>query len=615
MGILLSCQNLSKSFGARPLFENLSFGLFEGERTGLIGPNGTGKSTLLKILAGVEKLDDGVIAARKGLRVGYLAQQDRFEDPGTLTVREAVTKGLEGLHLEDWEVDIRVEGGLDDAGFTNHDQQVSKLSGGWRKRLAILTQVLREPDLLLLDEPTNHLDLEGVLWLEDFMENLNFSFLVVTHDRRFLERVSNRIIELNKQYPEGYFGNEGNYSQFLEKREDLFNSQAQRESTVANQVRREIEWLRRGPKARQTKQQARIDRAGELMGELSELEFRNSQGRNVDIDFSGSNRQTQRLVAMEKVSKSLGGRKLFGPLDLLLTPGDKLGLLGENGSGKSTLLKIMAGELKVDTGYFKQADKLRVVTFDQHRDQLDLNQSLRQALCEKGDYVTYKGSQIHVASWATRFLFTKIQLDQSLKKMSGGEQSRVLIARLMLKPADLLLLDEPTNDLDIPSLEVLEQSLAEFPGALVLVTHDRYLLDRVSKQILALDGKGNAGFFADLSQWEEFRVQERAKEKAIAKQIQSEPVTHAPIIQEKPKTTLSAKEQKEIQAMDEAIHAAEEKLKAAKAKLEDPAIARDFGKLQEKQKEIESEQAKLDLLFKRWEELEAKKNKLKSANI
>src|ERR1019366_3513417 len=184
---------------------------------------------------------------------------------------------------------------------------------------------------------------EGVLWLEDFMENLNFSFLVVTHDRRFLERVSNRVIELNKQYPEGYFGNEGNYSQFLEKREDLFNSQAQRESTVANQVRREIEWLRRGPKARQTKQPARIDRAGELMGELSELEFRNSQGRNVDIDFSGSNRQTQRLVAMEKVSKSLGGRKLFGPLDLLLTPGDKLGLLGENGSGKSTLLKIMAG--------------------------------------------------------------------------------------------------------------------------------------------------------------------------------------------------------------------------------------------------------------------------------
>ena len=467
---------------------------------------------------------------------------------------------------------------------------------------------MREPDLLLLDEPTNHLDLEGVLWLEDFMENLAFSFMVVTHDRRFLERVSNRVIELNKQYPEGYFGNEGNYSQFLEKREELFNSQARRESTVANQVRREIEWLRRGPKARQTKQQARIDRAGELMGELSELEYRNSQGRSVDIDFSGSNRQTQRLVAAEKITKTLGGRKLFGPLDLLLTPGDKLGLLGENGSGKSTLLKILAGEIKPDTGNLKQADKLRVVTFDQHRGQLNLDQSLRQALCEKGDYVTYKESQIHVASWASRFLFTKIQLDQSLKQMSGGEQSRVLIARLMLKPADLLLLDEPTNDLDIPSLEVLEQSLAEFPGALVLVTHDRYLLDRVSRQILALDGKGHAGFFADLSQWEDYRAQEREKEKTKGKQ--AEPAK--PIVQEKPKKALSTKEVREIKDMDAVIHEAEEKLKTAKALLEDPAVASDVAQLQERQRLVETEQAKLDALYQRWEELEAKRGQMET---
>ena len=430
VGILLSCQNLSKSFGSRPLFEGLSFGLFEGERTGLIGPNGTGKSTLLKILAGLERPDEGVISARKGLKVGYLAQQDRFEEPGEgLTVFDAVKNGLEGLGLEDWEVDIRADQGLEEAGFTNPEQKVSALSGGWRKRLAILTQVLREPDLLLMDEPTNHLDLEGVLWLESFMENLAFSFLVVTHDRRFLEKIGNRIIELNKQYPEGYFGNTGNYTQFLEKREELFNSQAQRESTVANLVRREIEWLRRGPKARQTKQQARIDRAGDLMDELGDLKYRNSQGRNVDIDFSGSDRQTRRLVAAEKVVKSLGGRKLFGPLDLLLTPGDKLGLLGENGSGKSTLLKIMAGKVHPDTGTLKQAENLRVVTFDQHRDQLDLNLRLREALCEKGDYVTYKESQIHVASWASRFFFAKDQLDMPLRQLSGGEQSRVLIAR------------------------------------------------------------------------------------------------------------------------------------------------------------------------------------------
>ena len=323
MSILLSVQNLSKSFGHRPLFENLSFGLFEGERTGLIGPNGSGKSTLIKILAGLEKPDDGLLSVRKGLRVGYLAQQDHFEgvEEG-LTVQAALARGLGDLGLEDYEVDMRVDAGLEEAGFTDPGQLVSKLSGGRRKRLSILAQVLREPDLLLLDEPTNHLDLEAVLWLENFMETLNFAFLVVTHDRRFLERVSNRVIELNKRYPEGYFSSPGNYSQFLEKRENLFNSQAQRESTVANTVRREIEWLRRGPKARQTKQQARIDRAGDLMDELGELKYRNSQGKSVDIDFSGSERQTKRLVAADKVVKSLGGRKLFGPLDLLLTPGE-----------------------------------------------------------------------------------------------------------------------------------------------------------------------------------------------------------------------------------------------------------------------------------------------------
>ena len=605
MGILLSCQSLSKTFGHRPLFEGLSFGLNEGERTGLIGPNGTGKSTLLKILAGEEKADGGAISYRKGLRVGYLAQTDRFEDPGQdLDVFTALRQGLQDLGLEEYELDIRVDAGLDDAGFRDPAQKVAKLSGGWRKRLAILTQVLREPDLLLLDEPTNHLDLEGVLWLEHYLRGLEFPFLVVTHDRRFLERVTNRVIELNKRYAEGYFSCEGNYSKFLEKRDELFNSQVQREDTVANQVRREIEWLRRGPKARQTKQQARIDRAGELIGELGELKYRNSQGRAVDIDFSGSERQTKRLVAAEKVTKTLGGRKLFGPLDLLMSPGDKLGLLGENGSGKSTLLKLLAGLVPPDTGTLKQAEILRVVTFDQHRDQLELDLSLREALCEQGDYVHYKGSPIHVASWASRFLFRKDQLEMSLRQLSGGEQSRVLIARLMLRPADLLLLDEPTNDLDIASLEVLEQSLAEFPGALVLVTHDRYLLDRVSRQILALDGKGNADYFADLAQWEEWREEEREK----AKRKGAEPGKAAAATL--PPKALSNKELNELKGMEASIHTAEEALKKAKAVLHDPKNATDPFKLLDLQKTVDAAQAILDGLFRRWEELEAKKKGL-----
>ncbi|MEI7530249.1 MAG: ABC-F family ATP-binding cassette domain-containing protein, partial [Elusimicrobiota bacterium] len=371
MSILISCQELSKSFGARPLFEGLSFGLFEGERTGLIGPNGTGKSTLLRILAGADTPDSGGLAPRRGLRIGYLPQQDRIEDaPPGLTVRGRLEAALEGLGLEDYEIESRITTGLDKAGFTDPGQEIAKLSGGWRKRLAILEQVVREPDLLLLDEPTNHLDLGGVLWLEGFLNGLTFSFLVVTHDRRFLEQVCTRMIELDRRYPGGYFSSDGNYSHFLENRETFLDAQASREDSMRNIVRGEIEWLRKGPRARTTKQKARIDRAGRLMDELSELEYRNAQGRATTIDFMSGERQANRLVNAIGISKTLGGRRLFGPLDLALRPGDKLGLIGENGSGKTTLLNMLAGRLPPDSGTVKLAEGMKVAVFDQHRDQL-----------------------------------------------------------------------------------------------------------------------------------------------------------------------------------------------------------------------------------------------------
>jgi ATP-binding cassette subfamily F protein uup len=513
MAILLSCQNLSKTFGARPLFEGLSFGLFEGERAGLIGPNGTGKSTLLKILAGLETQDEGTLAPRRGLRVGYLAQQDVFEAaPDGFTVREMLARALEGLALEDYEIDSRIETMLEKAGFTDPAQQVARLSGGWRKRLAILTKVIRGPELLLLDEPTNHLDLEGVLWLEKFMSSLRFSFLVVTHDRRFLEKVCNRMIELDKRYPEGHFDSAGNYSKFLENREAFFDAQSSREDSMRNVVRAEIEWLRRGARGRATKQKAHIDRAGGLIDELAELEYRNSQNRAATINFSASGRQTKKLVHAQDVSKTRGGRRLFEKLDFMLRPGDKLGLLGSNGSGKSTLLKMIAGELAPDTGTLKQAEDLKIAVFDQHRDQLDLSVTLRRALCPAGENVQYQGNYIHANKWAHRFLFRAEQLDHPMSRLSGGEQSRVLIARLMLQPADLLLLDEPTNDLDIQSLEVLEKSIKDFPGALVLVTHDRYLLDRVCGALIAIEG-GAHGFFGDLEQWEGWKAERRKTHK------------------------------------------------------------------------------------------------------
>ena len=584
--ILLSCQGLSKSHGSAPLFSDLSFGLFEGERTGLIGPNGAGKSTLLRILAGLEPPDGGAISARRGLRVGLLAQKATFDDPGSLTVREAAARALGGLDLPDYEIDIRVDAGLEEAGFREPAQSVAALSGGWRKRLAILAQVLQRPDLLLLDEPTNHLDLEGVLWLERFLSGLRFSFLVVTHDRRFLERVTNRVIELNKRYPTGHFSSAGNYSRFLERREELFAAQKATEATLRNTVRNEIEWLRRGPKARSTKQQARIDRAGTLMEDLSGLESRNASGRATEIDFSGSERQSTRLVELIHVDKTLGGKRLFAGFDLMLRPGDKLGLLGANGSGKTTLLKLLSGELQPDAGSVKRADRLQVVTFDQEREQLDLDLSLKRALCPAGEHVEYKGARVHVYGWASRFLFRQEQMEMPLRLLSGGEQSRVLIARLMLKPADVLLLDEPTNDLDIQSLEVLEDSMQEFPGALVLVTHDRYLLDRVSREILALDGKGGTRFLADLSQWENVR--------------ESAPPEPA---KSRRKAALTPREARELKGMEAAIHIAERELAKAREALEDPAVASDAAELTKRHEALEQVRRKVDALFARWEEL------------
>jgi ATP-binding cassette subfamily F protein uup len=597
VAILLSCQHLTKSFGIRPLFEGLAFGLFEGERTGLIGPNGAGKSTLLKMLAGLESVDEGKIVARRGLRVGYVAQQDRFETVGEgWSVRDELNRALQGLGLEDWEIDMRVEAGMEQSGFVDPDQRVAKLSGGWRKRLAILSQVLREPDLLLLDEPTNHLDLEGVLWLERFMSGLTFSFLTITHDRSFLERVCNRVIELNKRYEDGHFSSQGNYSDFLEKREALFSHQETLQQTMQNTVKGEIAWLRKGPKARTTKQQARIDRAGEMISDLAELKFRNTQIRATEIDFDATGRQSKSLVRCLGVEKSMGGKKLFGPLDLILSPGDKLGLLGENGSGKSTLLKMFSGALTPDKGTLKRADNLRVVTFDQHREQLDMTKTLKRSLCEVGEHVDFKGARIHVYGWAERFLFRTEQLEYPMSRLSGGEQARVLIARLMLRPADILLLDEPTNDLDLQSLEVLENSMMEFPGALVLVTHDRYLLERVSQRILGLDGKGNANFYADLSQWE-----------AAREESDSLGVLHPVAAAASVKVELSPKEAKELQKIEASIKSAENEASLARAALEDPAFATDAPELIKRQVALDEARQKVEALFKRWNDLEARR--------
>ncbi|HTB23154.1 MAG TPA: ABC-F family ATP-binding cassette domain-containing protein [bacterium] len=610
MAVLLSLQSLSKSYGARPLFEGLSFGLFDGERTGLIGPNGSGKSTLMRIIAGEDRPDEGKVAARRGLRFGFLAQTDRFAE-ATASVLDTLEAAFDGAHYDADERHRRALSALDSAGFDDTSKAVKALSGGWRKRLAVLCAACAEPDLLLLDEPTNHMDLEGVLWLERFLARWRGSMLMVTHDRAFLEKVCNRVIEINKRYATGFFSVDGTYSRFLEKREELFSASAVRQASLANVVRNEIEWLRRGPKARGTKQQARIDRAGGLMEELGDLKWRNAQSRGVALDFSASERQTKRLVEFFGVEKSMGGRKLFGPLDLRLGPGSKLGLLGANGAGKTTFLRILAGELEPDSGSVKFAGALQVVTFDQHREVLDPTWTLRYALGEGNDTVLFQGRSIHVAGWADRFLFDKSQLDRPLGTFSGGEQARVLIARLMLRPADLLLLDEPTNDLDMETLQVLESSLLDFAGAVLLITHDRWLLESVSQRLLALDGKGGAEYYADLAQWESAQADLEARPDAggAAKgkardgaEAQKGPSTGA-----EGRSRLSTRERQELDGMEKAIEGAEAKIHAAEQALEDPAVASDAAALAQRQQALDAAHSALADLYVRWEYLENKR--------
>ena len=380
------------------------------------------------------------------------------------------------------------------------------LSGGWKRRLAIAREIAQSPDVLFLDEPTNHLDFEGIQWLEKLLSTAPFASVVVSHDRYFLDTVVNDVAEIDRAYPGGLFRVEGSYSQFLEKKEEFLLAQSNRQEALANRVRREVEWLRRGAKARTGKSKARIDNAGRLMRELGDLETRTAKGVT-QIDFTATDRRTKRLLSVENISKELGGRTLFRDLSFTLSPGTRLGLAGPERHGQD---HAAAHPGRRDRGGFRHAWSAppRCASSTSTR---RASSSIASRRCARGWARTAtpsssRTSPIHVAGWAKRFLFDSGQLDRPMSSLSGGEQARVLIARLMLQPADLLLLDEPTNDLDIPTLEVLEDSLTDFPGALVLVTHDRYLLDRVSTAVLGLDGRGGAQLFADYWQWEQAKM-------------------------------------------------------------------------------------------------------------
>jgi ABC transport system ATP-binding/permease protein len=609
VSVLLSCSNLGKSYGGRVLFEGLTLSIHDGERVGMIGPNGAGKSTLLKILAGLDEADEGERALSKGGRLAFLAQEDVFPDGAT--VEQVILDALvEDSAWDEVERSTRASVILGKTGFLDPAQPVASLSGGWRKRLALARALVLEPDLLLLDEPTNHLDLRGIEWLEKLLVSSGCASLIVTHDRYFLERVTNRVVEVGRHYPGGFLRVEGSYSTFLLKREELLAAQAKAERSLANTVRREVEWLRRGPQGRRTKAKDRIKSAHDLMGELDEVRARNQAAgaSAAEIDFSATGRRSRDLLVGEGLALTRGGRPLFRGLDLRLGPGERLGLVGDNGCGKSSLLAVLGGELEQDAGSIKRAHGLRAVVFHQNRALLDPEATLRETLCAEGDTITYNGSKIHVTSWAKRFRFDKEQLATRVGALSGGEQARLLIADLVRQPADLLLLDEPTNDLDLPTREVLEESLLDFPGALILVTHDRYMLERVCTGLLGFDGQGGARPLADLDQWRRMREaaerEEREQERRAREREAPKAATpHVEVAASRRK--MNNKERREWAGMEDTIMTAEAEVESLQEQVEDPQIQADHEALQQAYTRLHAAQQRVESLYARWSELES----------
>jgi ATP-binding cassette subfamily F protein uup len=517
------------------------------------------------------------------------------------------------------------------------DEVAMRLSGGWKKRLSIacaLASAGGTPDILFLDEPTNHLDVEGLDWLENFLlygsQDLRARAVIfVTHDRVFLENCATRIVELSRAYPEGTLSVDGNYTEFRRRRSEFLQMQARAEESLANEVREDNRWLARGAKARRTKAKSRIEESGDRAQVLAGLSERNqvASGSSVGIDFNASGRKTRKLITAQLIAKSMGGRLLFKELDLDLAPGECVGLMGPNGSGKTTLLRTLLGELQPDAGVIKLADpKPRVVSMTQTRSEFPKGTLLSEAISPHGDKVRFRDVEMHVTAWSRRFLFRDEQLLQQVSMLSGGELARAHVARMMLEPADVLVLDEPTNDLDIPTLEVLEDAVEGFAGATLLVTHDRAMLERLACRIVVLGSPdGIPRTVASLTQalrvLSEFEALALKAANAKPSVVVAAPVTTiaggvkptapmviTPTAPATSKKKFSYNEQREYDTMEATIHAADAKSIALEAAVNDPALSNDRAAYAKACQALGAAQNEVARLYERWAVLEAKKN-------
>jgi ATP-binding cassette subfamily F protein uup len=595
MGLLVSVSHLGKTMGSKQLFDDLSFGIEDHHRIGLLGANGAGKSTLLKILAGLEAPDQGEVAKTKTCKIAYVPQEETF--PVNQTALDHTLQCLQKASFPELEAQVQAATHLNIVGFDDPEQKISALSGGWKKRLSLAIAFAQNPDLLILDEPTNHMDWDGILWLEGWLKTFAKAFIIVSHDRIFLNTLCNRTIEISRLYKDGYLALDCAYTKFMERKAEYIVTQQNLQQSMSNKARREVEWLRAGVKARTTKSRSRINEAHQLLDDLAQIKARNLSAKTkVKLEINSGGRLSKKLIELKKVTVAFGEKFLVQDLDLLLGPKSCLGVLGDNGSGKTSLLKVIAGHATNFSGDLYIADGLRLVYFDQKREALPQEQNLMQFLGESSDHVIFKGQSIHVAAYASRFLFDSEKMQLKIAQLSGGEQARLLIAKLLLQPADVLILDEPTNDLDIESIEVLEDSLTQFDGLVILVSHDRSFLENLCQCFLALEGQGDWELYPDLKQWLKQRQKGKAETKTSLQertQARKQPISRK----------LSYKEKCALETIESDVEQAEAELSAAQAALTDPDNYPDYQKMRASSERVEKAQAKVDALYKLWADL------------
>ncbi|OYZ23886.1 MAG: hypothetical protein B7Y39_03235 [Bdellovibrio sp. 28-41-41] len=590
MSLLVSANKLSHSFGGRTLFSELGCGIFEGDKVGLIGPNGAGKSTLFKILAQDIKPDKGDVVHRKGLKVGFLQQ--------TVSMDDSQSWFMHLLEIEPDYAELLQTLSKLELNNLSEDLLFSECSGGLQKRIGIAAEILKKPDVLFLDEPTNHLDVDSIIWIEDFLRDSGLTYVLVTHDRLFLERTCTKIFDLDKKNPKFLLVTDGDLAEHLERKEQLIAQQRSTVEKMKNTLTRETEWLRRGAKARQTKQKYRIQNHAVIKSEFENLKQKVSN-KSFDFDF-GDKRTPKKLLEIKNLDFSYENRNIFTDLNLLISGTTRLGILGRNGSGKSTLLKLILDQLAPDKGTVQLTDGVKVSYFEQTKQTLDVKASVLKNICPQGDYVKYQGEHLYAKSYLERFGFNYDQMDLPVEKLSGGEKSRIRIAQLMLEESQLLLLDEPTNDLDFESLESLQKALADFPGGIILVTHDRYFMDVSCNQIMYMDPPEPIQLFSDYFQWEDYYARAnllKEQEKLSAKKDKKAAV----------KKGLNFNETREFEGVEKEIAQLEEKLEKLKNESQQETTLADSKRTYEIFVEMDQTSKKIDTLFTRWQELDLKK--------